>query len=656
MAGTGAFWLLSLGAYAFWRLWLNRAYGEAFVSPGAALFGALIMCLAWLMAEPPRIAQGWRLRLGALLLGLILLYSGETLLWLRSGDKALYESSGFALLLTGALLLLWQLRKSAAPQDGQAWPLGRELAVLMGLLILGAGLRLYRLGEVPSTWWYDEVNLARAVQDHILEGGELPIYLTENVENPGMYLWICGIVFKLFGVGITQLRYLSAFFGWLSLLPFYFLARRLLGAAWGLAALALFCAMRWTLIPQHIAFMSGFAIFWTLSAVYFYWRALGSKKALDFALAGLALGFTLHTYTPTRLVLPMLGLFSLLHLRLLKGVKPAAWLALLGGFLLVAGPMLLYILDHWGAYSLRASQVSIMNDVRAKGWGELWISFTKHLASFNYLGDFNARHNIHFWPHLDFVTGALFAPALLWAHARFYRDPRATLFTLWFWIMLSAGIFSMTVEAPQGHRTILVAPMAALAVAWLLSSGAEALKAAWPAAEAPLPLAAALFATLLAVPLHNGYELYANWPDDSATWRSFSPESTLAARRALQSGPGWEVYLSQLKNEYQFHGFERDQFMRFALKQQGRGFYQLKESQELVPGKGAEPMGVLAIWGESDDTITALVKRDFPDIAIEDSKDPFEPKSDYLAAQIPWERIPRRGKPGLPKDPFFFRP
>jgi len=212
----------------------------------------------------------------------------------------------------------------------------------------------------------------------------------------------------------------------------------------------------------------------------------------------------------------------------------------------------------------------------------------------------------------------------------------------------------MTVEAPQGHRTILVAPMVALAVAWLLSSLWGSLGNAWQGAW-PRSLALAVAGVMLAVPLFNGYELYANWPQDSATWRSFSPESTLAARRAAASPPDFEVYVSPLQYEYQFHGFERDQFVRFALRQQGRGFYPLHPSQAATSGRQAPPAGVVAIWGESDTTITAQMKRDFPDIAIEEAKDPFEPKSDYLAAQIPWQRIPELKKARV-KDPFFFRP
>jgi hypothetical protein len=195
-----------------------------------------------------------------------------------------------------------------------------------------------------------------------------------------------------------------------------------------------------------------------------------------------------------------------------------------------------------------------------------------------------------------------------------------------------------------------VAPLTALASAWFLMCLKEGLagcfKAGWPR-EAGW----ALGALLACVPLFNALEFYGNWPEHEATWRSFSPEATLAARRAAQAPEGWEIYISMLEKEYQFHGFEREQFVGFLLKQQGRGHYPLQLSQA-VQGEMAkpEPKGVLAIWADSDADFTQAMRRDFPEIPIEEAKDPHDAKNDYLAASIPWDRIPKGRKA------FFFKP
>ena len=66
------------------------------------------------------------------------------------------------------------------------------------ILVLGAALRFYRAGQLPAGWWYDEVNLARAIQDLVLDPGRAPLYVGQQVENPGVWLWIGAAFFKAF--------------------------------------------------------------------------------------------------------------------------------------------------------------------------------------------------------------------------------------------------------------------------------------------------------------------------------------------------------------------------------------------------------------------------------------------------------------------------
>ncbi len=277
----------------------------------------------------------------------------------------------------------------------------------------------------------------------------------------------------------------------LALIPFWGLARLWFGPRWALAATALFGVLRWTLIPQRIAFMSGFALFWMLAALWVFWSARLRGGAWRWALAGAALGCNLHTYTPGRLVPLVVAAFLGLELffeprqrrELFKG---AALMA--AGFLCTGGPMLWYIASHWDAYALRSSQVSIFAGRPAKSGqalsSELWTSFTKHLLMFHLRGDFNARHNLHFYPHVDLLTGAGLALGLPYALGRFFKDARSRFLGVWLVAMLCAGIFTLAVEAPQGHRTILAAPVLALAVIWavrdLLAPWGKAFSAGWP--------------------------------------------------------------------------------------------------------------------------------------------------------------------------------
>jgi hypothetical protein len=322
--------------------------------------------------------------------------------------------------------------------------------------------------------------------------------------------------------------------------------------------------------------------------------------------------------------------------------------------------MLWYIAQHWEAYGLRSQQVSIFTDVAKSGrplWAELWGTASKHLLMFNFRGDFNARHNLHFLPHLDFISAsALFiaVPVLL---GQAWRDARARFVLLWTAAMLAAGIFTLPVEAPQGHRTILVAPAVALALGLGLPQFLARLKAAF---SGVWPQSARLLGAVLlgGVILFNAWELLRLWPDSPATYRSFSPRASAVMRKVGASKPGTRVYVSALKQEYQFHGFEWAVFSRFALRQEARPWATLTPGIG-VPSQsdGGPTRSALLIWGESDDDVSRQVAEQWPDLQLHREPQrhpaPGEPAFLYLSLEVPYERLQAWDGQGTP--PLLWR-
>jgi 4-amino-4-deoxy-L-arabinose transferase-like glycosyltransferase len=703
-------WALSLGAYLLGRFFLQSFFGLPMQSPGLFAVVAILIAASWSLVEEPVLAPGGAALLLRAWLGLALLVFGEACLYYfvenkeRLAPLALACFGGgllcllppakrglglkvlalaLALLLAIFCPLFWKanLDLVAGPLLGQrvpvaVWSLGalaflcalslahraeipskpeaflsrkREWLGLLAVLLLGAAMRLPRMGAVPDGIWYDELNLSQATETKVLQGGQAPLYVSEQVENPGAYLWVGAAVYKVFGTGVLPYRYLAAFFGLLALIPFWALARLWFGPRWALAAAALFGVLRWTLIPQRIGFMSGFALFWMLAAFWAFWSARLRGGLWRWALAGALAGCNLHTYTPGRLVLVVLAAFAVLEFFFERGWKrlPAslgAAGAMALGFLLTAGPMLWFMATQWGIYARRSGQVSIFFDAARSGQSvasELWTSLSKHLLMFHLRGDFNARHNLHFYPHVDLLTASALALGLPYALGRFFKDARSRFLGLWFGVMLCAGIFTLAVEAPQGHRTILAAPVLALAVIWafrdLVFPLGRAFERGWPQAG----LAAAL-ALLLSVAAFNAYEVFGLWGPNSETWRSFSPFATAVGRRVALSGPDVELHLSRLKDEYLFHGYESEAFARYALRGQARLPYSLQVGMLLT--SNPPPRTVLLIWGESDKAITEAFDREFPETPVEKPANPYpvagEPSVLYLAAEIPWQRIP----------------
>lgn len=716
--------LAALLAFALARVALH-AWGLPLLSPGAAVLVAVLAAWAALVLEEPRLAGGGAADLRRLGLGVGLLALGEALLYYRVERKDSAAALGFALLGGGALALgprrsravlavllvlaAWGVYAAAWPPAG-GWdlfgglqlgqrgllffwlglgalflalarvaaapapalaperPLARrtELALMGGVLVVGALLRFWQAGQLPQGLWYDEVNLSRAIQDRVLATGDAPLYLGEQVENPGAFLWAGAAVFRLFGVHIGALRVLAGFFGLLAIVPFWALARLWLGGRWALAAAFIFACMRWVLIPQRIAFMSGFALFWMLAAFWALWSAQlrPARGGLPWRwlLAGALLGANLHTYTPARVV-PVLALAFLGGQALVDKAwrrSGREWLALGAGFLAVGGPMLGYIALNWHDYLHRAAEVSIFTDVKVSGHAllpELWASATRHALMLQFRGDFNARHNLHFYPQADFLLAAALGLALPWSLGRARHDARARFLWLWLVLMLAAGVLSMPVEAPQGHRCILAAPvlplMAALALRALLRPFQGAFEGGWPRS-----LVAAGLALLLGLGALNAAELLGQWPTEEATFRSFSPRASAVMRRIEATGPGTAVLTSLLPKEYQFYGYEWGVFARFALRQQDRSWASLSPSQVVPASDGGLPTDdVLIVWGDSDADITGDFLREFPGTAIERARQPFpgagEPEDLYLAAQVPWKALPL--KPAQGPAPLLYR-
>ena len=557
---------------------------------------------------------------------------------------------------------------AAAARGGR--PLGRaaEAGLLALCLALAAALRFNRAGLVPPGWWYDEINLARATQDLLTSPGPATsfladhMYVGDQVENPGAYLWLGAALFRAFGVHVEVLRVAAGAFGLLALLPFWALARLWLGQRWALAASFVFGVMHWMLIPQRIAFMSGFALFWMLASFWALWAAQLRGGWRRWLLAGLLLGANLHTYTPARFVplavLAFLGLQAVLDPFWRRG--RLEWGAFAAGFLLVAGPMLAYVATHWGAYLYRSEQVSIFTDASVNHKAllpELWGSFAKHALMFQFRGDFNARHNVHNLPHADFMLACALALAFPWTLGRAWRDARGRFLWIWLAIMLAAGVFTLPVEAPQGHRSILAAPALPLAAAWtlrdLLARFRAAFTGGWPVSA--LALGAALLAGLAFL---NVWNVFAVWEGSEATFRSFSPRASAVARRILASPPGTAVYVSELPKEYQFNGYEWGAFASFFLRQGGRSWLQLRPSQPVAAYDGLAPaQRALLVWGESDTDITQAFAREFPGREPEKLPQPFpgpgEPTLLYLAAELPVDALPRPPFAGAP--PLLYR-
>jgi hypothetical protein len=184
--------------------------------------------------------------------------------------------------------------------------------------------------------------------------------------------------------------------------------------------------------------------------------------------AGLLFGLGFHTYisfrvAPLILVAVSIPLYFVFRRENLRKKFIASALLFIVAATVAALPIGLYFLEHPADFLGRAGGVSVFQ--AANPLGALLTSLGAHLAMFNFVGDFNWRHNIAGAPALFWPVGFCFLIGLFYSFKElflsFRKDsPKFAVygFLLVFWfVMLLPGI--LTSEAvPHSLRTIGAIP------------------------------------------------------------------------------------------------------------------------------------------------------------------------------------------------------
>ncbi len=286
--------------------------------------------------------------------------------------------------------------------------------LLVALILLGsAGVRFVGLTSLPPGIYPDEAmnttdGLATA------EKGGWEWFYENNQGREGLYINILGYLLHWFGPSIFVVRFLPALIGFLTLPAVFWLGLRLAGRIPAIYALALMGFSYWHLNFSRIGFralLMVFLITWTFAFLIEGLSRLKEKKDKKFwsvtgstwffALAGLSLGLSLHTYIAVRIV-PAILIVAWLAFILLFREKTKALLlkTVIFGFcaLITAAPLLLDFYTFPEHFSGRTNNVSVFKSENmvldlAKTTGLT-------LASFVAYGDQNWRHN---YPYLPLV-------------------------------------------------------------------------------------------------------------------------------------------------------------------------------------------------------------------------------------------------------------
>lgn len=230
------------------------------------------------------------------------------------------------------------------------------IGLILGIFLLQLFLAL-KIRAVEDESWLSIPAYTLLTQGKLA----IPVFDTNEreyfVAPPALPIFLAS-AFKLGGTGLIQGRIVSMFFGVLTLMVFFFLARRLFGASVALVALAL-------LAVDNLHFLASVTIrpeilvtFFTLLALFFIFNFLEKGSSFYTLLAGISvgLGLSTHPHAAGGFISIMFILFLTFKGRTFsnKGLY-----LFLGGTFLALLPYLLYLLavDMGSGFSLLKSQV-----------------------------------------------------------------------------------------------------------------------------------------------------------------------------------------------------------------------------------------------------------------------------------------------------------
>jgi 4-amino-4-deoxy-L-arabinose transferase-like glycosyltransferase len=439
--------------------------------------------------------------------------------------------------------------------------------IVLAVLLLGAGLRLWRPGLVPPGLYHDEAENGLDALNVL--AGDHPLYFEANNGREPLFIYLVSLSVALLGRSPLAIRLPSFFVGFLTLTAAYDMARTLWGRRAGTLTLAILTVTLWHVHLSRVGFRAVLLPLFT--ALYFsqVTRALrgaahprrqaSSSTLLDdrgrshtprsiafwpqgaahWATAGVLYGASWYTYNAARFTPLALAAVLAYGLLMHRGTIRRVWtgIALTGLIaLLVLLPLGLFTLAHPDVVLARSGQVSIFSaDINR---GQFWRTLGEHtlatLGMFAVRGDRIWRHNLAWRPIWDPAIGLAFTVGVGVALAHFRRD--AALATALLWTAVMALPTLLAEDAPHFLRGVGVLPTAALLPALGIDWISKQVGVRYSAVARATPL---LFVVIgLGSTVHDYFVRYPSEPL-AHHWFEAGP-ARLAGQINTRIGSGWD--------------------------------------------------------------------------------------------------------------------
>jgi 4-amino-4-deoxy-L-arabinose transferase-like glycosyltransferase len=380
---------------------------------------------------------------------------------------------GFALWLAGIAVfaagvhVAGSRRPPEAPatwshEAGPQLPRSIEGVLFVIVLAVGAGFRLFALGDVPTWIDADEGRLAHWGLGIWKEGFPNAFAFGWNsFPHLAYMLHVTGV--QLLGYANVHLRLVSALIGIFTLVPVFFFVRRWWGGAVALLAMALLAVNQEHVYWSRVGFNNIDAVLVASLVLAAYARALHSARPIDWVWVGLALGAGYHTYHAAKFYPVLLAVaFVLIALGARRTLAAHGRGLLAAGvvFVLTLGPQFVSLQRQWTTFRIDTSNrnnVHVAFEAYAAGnvsglRDHVYRQVVDCIYAF-----ISIPHNLSI---LDAATSVPFLAGVLWLFWR-WRDPRHVLVLVWIAGILVAGGM-MTDFPPSKQRMVGFLPLVCL--------------------------------------------------------------------------------------------------------------------------------------------------------------------------------------------------
>lgn len=424
-----------------------------------------------------------------------------------------------------------------------------ELALLI-VIGVAAFLRLWQVGNAPAGLLLDEAAYGNDAIE-VAETGKWNVFYPDNYGREGMFITIAGVVFKLFGIGVVQLRSVTAIAGVLTVVGLYFFVKQWTDKMTATVASFLLAISFWHVMFSHIAFRAGFSPLLLVWSLFFLSRALQHRRWKDWIVSGVFFGLGFYTYLAFRAVVFLLPLLVFYTLWQTAGgrfsIRLKQWWVQWGkGWLIVATttaltliPFVVYFIHHPDHLVTRSLPISIF--VKEYPFWEFIKNMATSMGMYFHRGDPAWQHNIAGKPELLFPVMVFVVVGII---TLLQRRNRARYPAVFVWLifltwctMLLPGALT-TEYLPHSLRTInTLIPVYALAGIGAVQLY-EAVKNRWSLFAKPFVgvILAVLF--LGALGIVEGYKYFGVWvPSPESHCRALSYHADIARQiNALPDG------------------------------------------------------------------------------------------------------------------------